>query len=57
MGFPKPRRGKAEPYRNVLRQSRSAWFLIIGLFLVSSLTNLTNVQSNDSLKGLEMPVQ
>ena len=51
--------GKAEPYRNVLRQSRCAWFLIIGVFLVSSLTNLPNVQSrsNDSSKGLEMPVQ
>src|ERR1044072_5211089 len=51
--------GKAEPYRNVLRQSRYAWFLIIGLFLVSSLANLPRVQSrsNDSSKGLEMPVQ
>ena len=52
--------GKAEPYRRMLRQSRNVLFLIISLFLVSSLTNSpSDAQSpfQYSSKGLEMSVQ
>jgi len=55
-----PRAGKAEPYRCVLRQSRYAWFLIIGSFLILSLANLplkAQFPFQNSSKGLEMSVQ
>jgi len=57
---PKPRVGKAKPYRNVLRQSRKNILLAMVLVLLVSVSNWSSNArsgSSHSQKGFEMPVQ